>query len=44
MTKRLLPLPVVFVDRSNAEEEVIRIISARNAQAYKESAYKNQLV
>ncbi|SRR5438309_98779 len=44
MTKRLLLLLVVFVDRSNADEEVIHIISARKAQAYEESAYQDQFV
>src|SRR4051794_17916741 len=44
MTKRLLLLLVVFVDRSNADEEVIHIIPARKAQAYEESAYEDQFV
>jgi uncharacterized DUF497 family protein len=44
MTKRLVLLMVVFVDRTNADEEVIHIVSARKAQAYEESAYQDQFV
>src|SRR4051812_15312751 len=42
MTGHLVLLLVVFVDRSNANEEVIHIISARKAEAYEESAYQDQ--
>jgi uncharacterized DUF497 family protein len=44
MTKRLVLLLVVFVERTNADQEVIHIVSARKAQAFEESAYQDQFV
>jgi uncharacterized DUF497 family protein len=38
----LLLLLVVFVDASGEGEEILRIISARKANAYEESAYADQ--
>lgn len=42
MTRNLVLLLVVFVDRSEANIEVIHVISARKAQAYEQSAYEDQ--
>ncbi len=37
-----LQLMVVYVDHSNAADEVIRIISARKANAYEQALYEDQ--
>lgn len=42
MTRGLVLLLVVFVDCSEAGIETIRIISARKAVAYEQSAYEDQ--
>jgi uncharacterized protein len=42
MTRNLVLLPVVFVDRSEPNTEVIHLISARKAVDYEESIYKDQ--
>ena len=42
MTKGLLLLLVIFVDRPDVENEVIRIISARKATAYERGTYEDQ--
>ena len=39
MTNNLVLLLVVYVDRSDAETEIIRIISARKANFYEEKLY-----
>lgn len=39
VTRGLVLLLVVFVDRSDAENEVIRIISARKADKFEEKIY-----
>jgi uncharacterized DUF497 family protein len=39
---RELLLLVVYVDRSDAEQEVIHIVSARKAEAYEQTAYADQ--
>ena len=41
-TKSHVLLLVVFVDRSQPEIEIIRIISARKADHYERSAYEDQ--
>jgi uncharacterized DUF497 family protein len=42
MTRSLMLLLVVFVDRSEPGAEVIHIISARKAVGYEESIYEDQ--
>jgi uncharacterized DUF497 family protein len=42
MTRRLVPLLVVFVDRRQPDVEVIPLISARKAVDYEESVYNDQ--
>jgi uncharacterized DUF497 family protein len=42
MTKSLVLLLVVYVDRSNPSVEVIRIITARKAEYYEQRAYEDQ--
>ena len=42
MTRRLVLLLVVFVDRPQLDVEVIHIISARKAGDYEESIYNDQ--
>ncbi len=42
MTRNLLLLVVIFVDRSDNNGIVIHIISARKATAYEQSAYQDQ--
>jgi uncharacterized protein len=42
MTRGLVLLLVIFVDRTDVNEEVIHIISARKAQAYEQSTYEDQ--
>ena len=42
MTKRLVLLLVVFVDRSHPGTQVIHLISARKAVDYEESIYNDQ--
>lgn len=42
MTKSLVPLLVVFVDRSDRDVEVIHLISARRAVDYEKSIYEDQ--
>jgi uncharacterized DUF497 family protein len=42
MSKNLLLLLVVFVDRSDRDEIAIHIISARRATAYEKSTYNDQ--
>jgi uncharacterized protein len=43
MTKDLVLLLVVFVDRSNPEVEIFHIISARKAVQYEEDIYAAQI-
>ncbi len=43
MTKGLVLLLVVYVDHSNPNVEVIRIISARKAVALEEELYEEQI-
>jgi uncharacterized DUF497 family protein len=42
MTRNLVLVVVVFVDRSEAAVEIIHIISARKAVAYEQSIYEDQ--
>jgi hypothetical protein len=42
MTDSLLLLLVVFVDRSEPDVEIIRIISARKAERYEQTIYTEQ--
>jgi uncharacterized DUF497 family protein len=42
MTRNLVLLPVVFVDRSEPDVEVIHLISARKAVDYEKSIYQDQ--
>jgi uncharacterized DUF497 family protein len=42
MTRGLVLLLVVFVDRNEPGAEIIRIISARKAVGYEESIYEDQ--
>jgi uncharacterized DUF497 family protein len=42
MTRDLILLLVVFVDRSDPGAEVIRLISARRAVDYEEHIYQDQ--
>lgn len=42
MTRGLTLLVVIFVDRSDPEVEIIRIISARKAEYYEQCAYEDQ--
>jgi uncharacterized protein len=42
MTQNLLLLLVIFVDRSIAHEQTVRIISARKATAYEQGIYQDQ--
>lgn len=42
MTRRLVLLLVVFVDRRQPDAEVIHVISARKAVDYEESIYNDQ--
>jgi uncharacterized DUF497 family protein len=42
MTGSTALLLVVFVDRSEADLEIIRIVSARKANDYEQSAYQDQ--
>ena len=42
MTRRMVLLLVVFVDRRKPEAEVIHLISARKAVKYEESIYNDQ--
>ncbi len=43
MTRSLLLVVVVFVDRSEPAGEIIHIISARKAVAYEQSIYQDQI-
>lgn len=43
MTRSLLLVLVVFVDRSEPAGEIIHIISARKAVAYEQSIYEDQI-
>ena len=43
MTNGLKLVVAVFVDRSEGDIEILRIISARRAVAYEESIYEDQL-
>ena len=42
MTRNLILLVVVFVDRGEPDTEIIHIISARKAVSYEESIYEDQ--
>ena len=42
MTRGLIVLLVVFVDRSEPDLEVLRIISARKAVSYEKNIYEDQ--
>lgn len=42
MTRNLLLLLVVFVDRAEPDAEIIHLISARKVVDYEESIYKDQ--
>ena len=42
MTRRLVLLLVVFVDRRQSDVEVIHIVSARKAVDYEENIYNDQ--
>jgi len=42
MTRSLLLLLVVFVHRSDADAEIIHIISARKAVEYEQDIYEDQ--
>jgi len=42
MTKSLVLLVVVFVDRSDRDVEVIHLISARSTVEYEKSIYQDQ--
>ena len=42
MTRRLVLLLVVFVDRRQSDVEVIHLVSARKAVEYEESIYQDQ--
>jgi uncharacterized DUF497 family protein len=42
MTKRLVLLLVVFVDRSDPDVELIHLISVRRAVDYEKSIYEDQ--
>jgi uncharacterized protein len=42
MTRKLLLVLVVFVDRSSADSEIIHIISARKAVEYEQDIYEDQ--
>jgi uncharacterized DUF497 family protein len=42
ITRKLVLLLVVFIDRSEPGDTVIRIISARKTSAYEESIYNDQ--
>ena len=44
MTRKLVLLLVVFVDRRQTDVEVIRLISARKAVDYEESIYNDQFI
>lgn len=43
LTRGLVLLLVVFVDRSNAEVEVIHIVSARKGESVEEAIYEEQI-
>jgi len=43
MTRKLILLVVVFVDRTEPDAEIIHIISARKAVAYEQSIYEDQI-
>jgi uncharacterized DUF497 family protein len=43
MTRNLVLVVVVFVDRSEPAAEIIHIISARKAVAYEQSIYEDQI-
>lgn len=43
LARNLMLVVVAFVDRSDPDEEVIHIISARKAVAYEESIYEDQV-
>jgi uncharacterized DUF497 family protein len=43
MTRNLVLVVVIFVDRSEPAVEVIHIISARKAVAYEQSIYEDQV-
>ena len=43
MTRNLVLVVVVFVDRSEPAAEIIHIISARKAVAYEQSIYEDQV-
>jgi uncharacterized DUF497 family protein len=43
MTRNLVLVVVVFVDRSEPAVEIIHIISARKAVAYEQSIYEDQI-
>ena len=43
MTRNLVLVVVVFVDRSEPAVEIIHIISARKAVAYEQSIYQDQI-
>ncbi len=42
MSRDLLLLAVIFVDRSNGEDVLVHIISARKATAYERGIYERQ--
>jgi uncharacterized protein len=42
MTRGLLVVAVVFVDRSEPGAEIVRIISARKADRYEQNLYQDQ--
>jgi uncharacterized DUF497 family protein len=43
MTRNLILLLVVFVDRSKRGEEIVHFISARKANKYEQGVYQDQL-
>lgn len=43
MTRNLVLVVVVFVDRSVPEVEIIHIVSAREAEDYEQSIYEDQI-
>ena len=43
MTRSLVLVVVVFVDRSDPDDEIIHIISARKAVDYEQSIYEDQI-
>jgi uncharacterized DUF497 family protein len=43
MTEGLVLLLVIYVDHSNPDREIVRIISARKAEAFEVSLYEDQI-